>query len=101
MRKVLILFIIASCSSHAPKKIDTSSIDSAINSNQSSIRNINEVSAQTESKITTKIDNAAKTITNLKEEVKVLKNENKALKSIINSSNDAGKPFELRPISNN
>lgn len=105
MKKIaLIVMVLTSCQ-NAPTNdsVENSydSVDSIINESVNKKMDIKKMSDSSTKMISNKIEKTATTITNLKQEVKELKDENKALKSAIDDNDNVGKPFDLRPISNN
>jgi len=75
--------------------------DSVLNHSKQSLIAVDQANQSSDSSITQKVEKTVKQITTLKTEVKQLKAENNALKTKLNDANDAGKPFELLPVSNN
>ena len=97
MKKIsLLLFILASCSNirnDVQFEANYDNVDSVLNESVNKSNNILKMSDSTTNMISNKIDKTAKTITNLKEEVKELKNENEALKSVISDNDNVGAPM--------
>jgi peptidoglycan hydrolase CwlO-like protein len=76
-------------------------VDSLLEKNSETFTIVNNVNRKSDSTITNKVDNTVKKIGQLENEIKELKEENNALKSKLDNSNDAGRPFNIRTISDN
>lgn len=100
MRLIFLLIILAGCSSPEIniKENEDTKADSVLIESEKSFINADSISKRTDSAINKKVEHTVKQITTLKQEVKLLKEENNALK--IDAADDAGKPFRLLPVSN-
>ena len=100
---ISILLFVLGCQSKVNEQIKTdesiNKIDSIINQSQQTFAATSAASAKSDSTINEKVEKTVKQITTLKTEVKQLKEENNALKVKLDSSDDAGKPFQLLPVS--
>ncbi len=76
------------------------SIDTILIRSEKNFVTVNRINQESDSSISNKVTKTVKQINTLKEEVKQLKEENNELKTKINDANDAGKPFQLLPVSN-
>jgi uncharacterized coiled-coil DUF342 family protein len=76
------------------------SIDTILIRSEKNFVTVNRINQKSDSSISNKVNKTVKQINTLKEEVKQLKEENNELKTKINDANDAGKPFQLLPVSN-
>jgi len=76
-------------------------VDSLLEKNSETFTIVNNVNRKSDSTITNKVDNTVKKIGQLENEIKELKEENNELKSKLDNSNDAGRPFNIRTISDN
>lgn len=107
MRLVYALFLLTvlGCNSNNSPKIENDEtakkLDSIINQSKQSLLLIDEASRKGDSSITQKVEKTVKQINVLKEENNQLKAENNVLKTKLNDATDAGKPFNLLPVSNN
>jgi glycine cleavage system regulatory protein len=103
MKKLFaICLLISSCSSPEVKEVTTNQdkmIDSLIKKSKENLLSMDSTSKATDSTITGKVEGAVNQIKELKQEVKQLKEENNELKIKITDANDAGKPFQLLPVS--
>ena len=101
---VLLLILAIGCNSNNTTKIENDEtikkLDSIINQNEQNLTTLDQASKASDSSINKKVETVVKQITTLKEENKQLKTENNALKVKIDDNVDAGKPFELLPVSN-
>lgn len=75
-------------------------VDSILEQSQRSFVTADSVGRESDQFINTKVAKTVKQITTLKEEVKTLKAENNELKVKLDDAVDAGKPFQLLPVSN-
>lgn len=75
-------------------------VDSILEQSQRSFVTADSVGRESDQFINTKVTKTVKQITTLKEEVKTLKAENNELKVKLDDAVDAGKPFQLLPVSN-
>lgn len=99
----LLLLLIVSCGTPSVQKMEINetdtNIDSIINQSRENLILLDQASRESDSSIAKKVEKTVKQITTLKEEVKQLKTENNALKIKVDDADDAGKPFELLPVS--
>lgn len=104
MKKLILLCsIVLGCSS--PETVETlteqdKKFDSMMNQSKKNLLVLDSTSKVTDSTITGKVEGAVSQIKELKQEVKQLKEENNELKIKVADANDAGKPFQLLPVSN-
>lgn len=100
---VLLLLLIVGCESPNTQKTETdetnTGVDSIIEQSKENLIFFDEASRKSDSSISKKVEKTVKQISVLKEEVKQLKEENNELKTKINDANDAGKPYQLLPVS--
>ena len=75
-------------------------IDTILRRSEENFVTVNRANQKSDSSISNKVTKTVKQINTLKEEVKQLKEENNELKIKISDANDAGKPFQLLPVSN-
>lgn len=98
-----LLFLVLGCQAKVNEQIQTdesiNKIDSILNQSQQTFATTSKASAKSDSTINEKVEKTVKQIITLKIEVKQLKEENNALKVKLDSSDDAGKPFKLLPVS--
>ena len=76
------------------------SIDTILRRNEENFATVSRASEKSDSSISKKVEKTVNQINTLKEEVKQLKEENNELKAKVDDANDAGKPFQLLPVSN-
>jgi len=76
-------------------------IDSILIQSQENIARASGASRKSDSTITGKVEKTVKKIQKMETEIKQLKAENNELKSQLADSDDAGKPFTIRTISDN
>ena len=98
---IFLLIILASCSSPEANIQDneTQAVDSIMAQSEKSFVTADSVGRKSDEFINTKVAKTVKQITTLKEEVKTLKEENNELKTKLDDAVDAGKPFQLLPVS--
>jgi len=100
---VLLLLAVLGCTSQPQTKSENDktikSIDSIIRESQKNLITLDSATKKTDSTITGKVEKTVKQISTLKEENTKLKKENADLKDKLNDATDAGKPFELLPVS--
>jgi len=102
MRLLLLLIFLVGCSSPEVKteSNETQAIDSILEQSKRSFVTADSVGRKSDEFINTKVTKTVKQISTLKEEVKTLKAENNELKTKLDDAVDAGKPFQLLPVSN-
>ena len=103
MRQLLsiLLILLVSCSSPEinVENNETQAIDSILQQSERSFVTADSVSKQSDSLINRKVTKTANQISTLKEEVKILKQENNVLKIKLDDPVDGSKPFQLLPVS--
>lgn len=103
MRLLLLLILLVGCSSPEVKiQSDETSqaIDSILKQSERSFVTADSVGRRSDEFVNSKVTKTVKQISTLKEEVKTLKAENNELKTKLDDAVDAGKPFQLLPVSN-
>lgn len=105
MKQLLFIFLIllVGCDSPETNIQDNETpqaVDSILEQSQRSFVTADSVGRESDQFINTKVAKTVKQITTLKEEVKTLKAENNELKVKLDDAVDAGKPFQLLPVSN-
>jgi len=103
MRLLLLLLIfLVGCSSPEVKteSNETQAIDSILEQSERSFVTADSVGRKSDEFVNSKVTKTVKQISTLKEEVKTLKAENNELKTKLDDAIDAGKPFQLLPVSN-
>ena len=101
---LLFPLLISSCGSS--KKEDASvsvpdGLDTIIMNSQKNFELTTQMNKQSDSMVSSKVDNTVKKITKMEGEIKQLKQENNELKDKLDDANDDGKPFSIKSISNN
>ena len=103
MKKLIIISLfLVGCSNEQPQVTTTNQdkmIDSLILKNNQNLISLDSTSRVTDSTISGKVEKVVNQIQDLKKEVKQLKEENNELKIKVTDANDAGKPFQLLPVS--
>lgn len=101
---ILLFFLISGCSTSEPKtKLEENefeNIDTILRRSEKNFSSVTRVTEKSDSSIQKKVEKTVKQINTLKNEVKLLKEENNVLKSKIDDVDDVGKPFQLLPVSN-
>jgi hypothetical protein len=97
----VLLILIASCGSKQSESIKKTMInyglaDSILQKSKESLIEVSKISIKSDSTITTKVGKAVNKIQTLNHEVKVLKKENRELRSRLNTGDDGR--FKLLPI---
>lgn len=102
MRLLLLLIFLVGCSSPEVKteSNETQAIDSILEQSERSFVAADSVGRKSDEFVNSKVTKTVKQISTLKEEVKTLKAENNELKTKLDDAVDAGKPFQLLPVSN-
>lgn len=102
MRLLLLLIFLVGCSSPEIKteSNETQAIDSILEQSERSFVTADSVGRESDKFVNSKVTKTVKQISTLKEEVKTLKAENNELKTKLDDAVDAGKPFQLLPVSN-
>ena len=102
MRLLLLLIFLVGCSSPEVKteSNETQAIDSILEQSKRSFVTADSVGRESDEFVNSKVTKTVKQISTLKEEVKTLKAENNELKTKLDDAVDAGKPFQLLPVSN-
>lgn len=102
MRLLLLLIFLVGCSSPEIKteSNETQAIDSILEQSERSFVTADSVGRESDKFVNSKVTKTVKQISTLKEEVKTLKAENNELKNKLDDAVDAGKPFQLLPVSN-
>jgi TolA-binding protein len=102
MRLLLLLIFLVGCSSPEVKteSNETQAIDSILEQSERSFVTADSVGRESDEFVNSKVTKTVKQISTLKEEVKTLKAENNELKTKLDDAVDAGKPFQLLPVSN-
>jgi uncharacterized coiled-coil DUF342 family protein len=102
MRLLLLLIFLVGCSSPEVKteSNETQAIDSILEQSERSFVTADSVGRKSDEFVNSKVTKTVKQISTLKEEVKTLKAENNELKTKLDDAVDAGKPFQLLPVSN-
>ena len=102
MRLLLLLIFLVGCSSPEVKteSNETQAIDSILEQSERSFVAADSVGRESDEFVNSKVTKTVKQISTLKEEVKTLKAENNELKTKLDDAVDAGKPFQLLPVSN-
>ena len=100
---IISLLLLIGCQPKIDAKIQTdeniNKIDSIINHSEQTFTVSSAASAKSDSTINEKVEKTVKQITTLQTVVKQLKEENNELKIMLDSVDDAGKPFKLLPVS--
>ena len=99
----IFLTILACRSNNQEIKINENefqSLDTILRRSEENFIAVNRTNQKSDSSISKKVEKTVKQINTLKEEVKQLKEENNDLKIKVNDAADAGKPFQLLPVSN-
>ena len=101
---ILVLSIIGGCDENKQtikqNENGLESIDTILRRSEENFVTVSRANEKTDSSISNKVTKTVKQINTLKEEVKQLKEENNELKIKVSDANDAGKPFQLLPVSN-
>ena len=102
MRLLLLLIFLVGCSSPEVKteSNETQAIDSILEQSERSFVTADSVGRESDEFVNSKVTKTVKQNSTLKEEVKTLKAENNELKTKLDDAVDAGKPFQLLPVSN-
>jgi cell shape-determining protein MreC len=102
--RLVFLFLIFLVSCNSPElnvqNDEPQAVDSILEQSQRSFVTADSANKQSDELINRKVTKTVKQITTLKEEVKTLKEENNELKTKLDDAVDAGKPFQLLPVSN-
>ena len=97
------LILLAGCDSPETNIQDNETpqaVDSILEQSQRSFVTADSVGRESDQFINTKVAKTVKQITTLQKEVTTLKAENNELKTKLDDAVDAGKPFQLLPVSN-
>ena len=106
MKYILLSLLLVGCAGSASEdttKEDTKleqSIDSLINQSKKNMDSAAVQITKTDSVVVQKVEHTVKKIQHLETEVKQLKEENNELKDKLDDADDAGKPFNIRSVSN-
>ena len=96
--------LLLSCNNSETIKIETNEpteLDSILTKSQQNLTIVGGANQKSDSIVTGKVEHTVQKIQHLETEVKQLKQENAELKDKLDDVDDAGKPFNIRSISNN
>lgn len=98
----ILLILLGGCSSPETniQNDENQAVDSILEQSERSFISADSLNKRSDTLINQKVTKTVKQITTLKEEVKTLKAENNELKTKLDDAVDAGKPFQLLPVSN-
>jgi len=103
MRHLLSILLIVLVSCNTPEinvqNNENQAVDSILIQSEKSFITADSIGKQSDSIISTKVTKTANQISTLKEEVKILKQENNVLKIKLDDAADGSKPFQLLPVS--
>jgi len=110
MKKIIktlfvLLFPLLILSCNSSKKEDSVStpdvFDTIIMNSQKNFELTTKMNKESDSMVSTKVENTVKKITKMEGEIKQLKQENNELKDKLDDATDVGEPFNIKSISNN
>ena len=103
MKKILLVLLVASCTSKpaSTPSTDSSAIDTLLIKVEQNQATAAEASKKGDSAVTGKIEHTAQKIEHLETQVEQLKEENNELKVKLDDATDNGKPYSGLPVSPN
>jgi len=98
-----VLVSLSACHSPKQEKIETNettSIDSVLQRSKENAIILDEANRKSDTTITGKVEKTVKKIAVMEKQITELKAENNELKEKLDDADDAGKPFNIRSVSN-